>query len=579
MPALIHLENVHFTYPNDGSLSNAVLTNFTLTIHAGEFVALIGANGSGKSTLAKLLNALLLPERGRVLISGMDTREYGFHPLIRSQVGLVFQRPQHQIVATTVEEDTAFGPGNLGLESAEIKARVDDALLRTGLEHYRQRLSFQLSAGETQRLALAGVLAMRPRCVIFDETTAMLDPIGREMVMAQIRDLNRQGITIILITHLMQEAAQAERVIVLHKGEIVSDDSPSKIFSSDRDLPAIGLDLPPATMAALKLIRFFPDLQPNTLSERTLLESLPGYSGEQSHSRSTQHSTSSNQPIVSIDDLSFTYMAGTPLSHLALDHLNLQVDQGKVHALIGATGAGKSTILQHINGLYRPQSGRVLVAGLDTNDSRLDIMALRRKAALAFQQPEDQIFEQYVGDEIAYAPRHLGYQGRLEDVVRSAMQATGLDFGDYKDRLTSTLSGGEKRKVALASILAIQADILLLDEPLSGLDPQASREFLQTIDDQKKAGKTILVSTHQYEEILPLIDWVSAINNGKDCFHGNSEFAFSQIEALEQIGLRAPLPARIAARLIQLGWPIMRETATFASLEHQLANLTSRGAA
>jgi ABC-type cobalt transport system, ATPase component len=204
-------------------------------------------------------------------------------------------------------------------------------------------------------------------------------------------------------------------------------------------------------------------------------------------------------------------------------------------------------------------------------------MALRRKAALAFQQPEDQIFEQYVGDEIAYAPRHLGYQGRLEDVVRSAMQAAGLDFGDYKDRLTSTLSGGEKRKVALASILAIQADILLLDEPLSGLDPQASREFLQTMDDQKKAGKTILVSTHQYEEILPLIDWVSAINNGKNCFHGNSEFAFSQIEALEQIGLRAPLPARIAARLIQLGWPIMRDTATFASLEHQLANLTSKG--
>jgi len=578
MSALIHLENVHFTYPNDSSLSKAVLTNIKLTIHAGEFVALIGANGSGKSTLAKLLNALLLPERGRVLIAGMDTREYGFHTLIRSQVGLVFQRPQNQIVATTVEEDTAFGPGNLGLEPAKIKARVNDALFRTGLAHYRQRSSFQLSAGETQRLALAGVLAMQPRCVIFDETTAMLDPIGREMVMAQIRDLNRQGITIILITHLMQEASQAERVIVLHHGEIALDDSPSKVFSNNRDLPALGLDLPPATMAASKLIRYFPDLQPNPQSEETLLESLPGYTGEQSHSRSTKHSATSNQPIVSIEDLSFTYMAGTPLAQPALDHLNLQVDQGKVHALIGATGAGKSTILQHINGLYRPQSGRVMVAGLDTSYSRLDIMALRKKAALAFQQPEDQIFEQYIGDEIAYAPRHLGYQGRLEDIVRSAMQVAGLDFDEYKDRLTSTLSGGEKRKVALASILAIQADILLLDEPLSGLDPKASREFLRTMDDQKKAGRTILVSTHQYDEMLPLVDWVSTIYNGKDCLHGNSEFVFSQIETLEEIGLRAPLPARIAARLIQLGWPIIRDTATFTSLEHQLASLTSRGA-
>lgn len=577
MPELIRLENVHFSYPIDGSLSKTVLSDITLTIHAGEFAAIIGANGSGKSTLAKLLNALLLPERGRVLVAGMDTRELGFQTQIRSQVGLVFQRPQHQIVATTVEEDAAFGPGNLGLDPAEIETRVEDALLRTGLEHYRQRASYQLSAGETQRLALAGVLAMRPRCVIFDETTAMLDPIGREMVMAQIRDLNRQGITAILITHLMQEAVQADRVIVLHNGEVALDDNPSKVFAINRDLVAIGLDLPPATMAASILKRYFPDLRPDTLTEEALLESLPGYLGKSLHPRFTKRSTTANQPIVTIEDLSFTYMAGTPLAHPALNHLNLRIDQGNVHALIGATGAGKSTILQHINGLYRPQSGSVLVGGLDPSDRKLDMMALRRKAALAFQQPEDQIFEQYVGDEIAYAPRHLGYQGRLEDIVRGAMQAVGLDFDEYKDRLTSTLSGGEKRKVALASILAIQADILLLDEPLSGLDPQASREFLRTIDDQKITGKTILVSTHQYEEILPLVDYVSAIDDGKDCSHGDPDFVFSRNETLEQIGLRAPLPARIAAQLIQLGWPIMRDTATFASLEHQLASLTNRG--
>ncbi len=192
MPALIELENVSFSYSTYGLEPEPAIADVSLAIQAGEFISLIGANGSGKSTLARLMNALLLPDSGRVRVSGMDTRERSKQIEIRSQVGLVFQRPQHQIVATTVEEDVAFGPGNLGLEPAEVRNRVADALRRTGLDGFRQRPSFQLSAGETQRLALAGVLAMQPRCVIFDETTAMLDPQGREMVMAQIGDLNRQ---------------------------------------------------------------------------------------------------------------------------------------------------------------------------------------------------------------------------------------------------------------------------------------------------------------------------------------------------------------------------------------------------
>ncbi len=169
------------------------------------------------------------------------------------------------------------------------------------------------------------------------------------------------------------------------------------------------------------------------------------------------------------------------LGSSALHNLNLEVRKGHMHALIGATGSGKSTVLQHINGLIHPQSGSVRVDQFDLSDEALDIQALRRKTALAFQQPEDQIFEQYIGDEVAYAPRHLGYSGNLADVVEKAMQAVGLDFLTYKDRLTSNLSGGEKRKVALASILAIQSEILLLDEPLSGLDPRSTSELLQTL--------------------------------------------------------------------------------------------------
>ena len=177
----------------------------------GEFVSIIGPNGSGKSTLGKLLNALLVPDKGEVIIYGMNTKDPGYQPKIRSRVGMIFQRPQDQIVATTVAEDTAFGPSNLGLSSGEIRQRVMRSLEATGLRDFGDRPSYMLSAGETQRLALAGVLAMRPQCVVFDETTAMLDPMGREMVMRQARSLQQQGLTVIFITHLMEEATQADR--------------------------------------------------------------------------------------------------------------------------------------------------------------------------------------------------------------------------------------------------------------------------------------------------------------------------------------------------------------------------------
>jgi energy-coupling factor transport system ATP-binding protein len=579
MPDLIQLENVSFSYPASGSPAKAALSNVSLRIPPGEFTAVIGANGSGKSTLAKLLNALLLPDNGKVLIEGVDTRERKRQIEIRSQVGLVFQRPQHQIVATTVEEDAAFGPGNLGLEPVEVRARVEDALRRTGLEGYRQRASFQLSAGETQRLALAGILAMHPRCVIFDETTAMLDPAGREMVMAQIRDLNQAGITTILITHLMQEAAQAERIIVLHEGRVALDDRPQEIFSRKHDLYSFGLDLPPAAQAASVLRKYIPAIPESILEIKELLACLPKYDGRPFFKQPDKLFPEDATDCIKIHDLSFTYMQGTPLAQRALDHLNLEVSKGKVHGLIGATGSGKSTILQHINGLIRPQSGSVRVEGMDLSDEALDIQALRRKTALAFQQPEDQIFEQYVGDEIAYGPRHLGYAGRLEEIVKNAMQAVGLDFTAYKDRLTSMLSGGEKRKVALASVLAIQSEILLLDEPLSGLDPRSTTETISTLIRLQREGKTLLISTHQYEEIQPLLENVSVIQNGKDKLHGDSEFVFSQTQALEEAGLRAPLGAQIALRLRELDWPITKQSASLSTLETQLAAITGRSQA
>lgn len=578
MSDFIRITDASFSYPEYNPNQRITLSNINFQIGQGEFIALIGANGSGKSTLAKMLNALLLPDSGSVVVDGMDTRQQSNHSKIRSLVGMVFQRPQDQIVATTVEEDVAFGPENIGIDSGEIRERVGEALSLTGLLGYRQRPSYLLSAGETQRLALAGVLAMRPRCIVFDETTAMLDPAGREMVLAQIKELHRQGITTILITHLMQEAVHADRVLVLQQGRLVMDGSPAHVFSQQTGLEELGLDMPPVFTAAEMLRKYIPLILENVLRENELIKMLPEYNGKDHHvSERGDLDESKIEGLISIDDLSFTYLQDTPLAHQALECVNMNVKRGQVHGLIGATGSGKSTILQHINALIRPQSGRVRVGAFNLNDESLDVKALRRTTALAFQQPEDQIFEQYVGDEIAYAPRRLGYEGKLADVVAEAMQAVGLDFEEYKDRLTTTLSGGEKRKVALASVLAIRSKILLLDEPFSGLDPRSNKELVGYLRQFHLKGSTLLISTHQYEELTDFLDCVSVIEKGKDAMHGQAQDVFNRIEDLENVGLRAPLPAMISCELRKKKWPIPKRTASLRSLETALSSINREG--
>jgi energy-coupling factor transport system ATP-binding protein len=571
MADFIRLESVTFSYPP--AQSNPALSRLSLHISQGEMAALIGTNGSGKSTLAKLLNALLLPASGKVISAGLDTTDPANHTAIRSRVGMVFQRPQDQIVASTVEEEIAFGPANLGLPPREVRERVEQALSVSNLQDLRERHPFFLSAGEAQRLALAGVLAMRPDCIIFDESTAMLDPANRAALMDQAIFLNQQGITILMITHLMDEAAQCGRVIVLHQGQLAMDGPPSTVFSRATELEALGLDQPIALKAADHLRKFFPAMGRNILSIDELINALPPYSGSSSAANEAPHAfnqPTSAQPVIDVDKLSHTYPSGAGQSRPALDHLSLQVQEGHTHGLIGMSGSGKSTLLQHLNALIRPQSGHVKVGHFHLNDQDLDTRALRRMVALAFQQPEDQIFEHFVGDEIAYGPRNLGYTGKLADVVRKAMHAVGLNFDAYKDRLTSELSGGERRKVALASILAVRAQILLLDEPLAGLDPQSRRQVLRLLGTLHQSGKTLLISTHQYEELSASFNVISLLHQGKDILHGAPQHVFSQQEILDASGIMSPFHTLIARALRNQGWPIQPAIADQAALDAAL---------
>lgn len=277
---LIVFENVTYTYPESGedvekneSAFSPALENISFSINKGEFVAILGANGSGKSTLAKHCNAILTPKSGRVLVNGMDTTKKDALLDIRKTVGMVFQNPDNQLVATLVEEDVAFAPENLGIDPKEIRKRVDCALKEVDMYEYRSHTPHKLSGGQKQRVAIAGILAMQPSCIVLDESTAMLDPAGREEVMNILKKLHKKGTTIIHITHFMEEAAGADRVIILAKGRLLLDGTPNEAFSKKEILQEAGLELPGATKLAEELQKLGVPVS-SVLSLDTLVEEI-----------------------------------------------------------------------------------------------------------------------------------------------------------------------------------------------------------------------------------------------------------------------------------------------------------------
>ena len=274
MDNFIEFQNVTFSYDEDedNNIGETIVENFSLSIKKGDFVAVLGHNGCGKSTIAKLCNGINIPQSGKVLVDGTDTADEAKINEIRQKVGMVFQNPDNQIVATIVEDDVAFGPENLGVDPAEIRKRVDEALKRVGMYDFRLSEPHKLSGGQKQRVAIAGIIAMQPQCIVLDEPTSMLDPRGRKEVMDTIKMLNSEyGITVIIITHYMDEAAKANRVIVMEKGEIILDGKPREVFSHIDTLKKVGLDVPESTFLARELKNEGVDIKGNILTVDELL--------------------------------------------------------------------------------------------------------------------------------------------------------------------------------------------------------------------------------------------------------------------------------------------------------------------
>ncbi len=571
MAPIIRIENLHHTYRTPGQPPVPALQGVNFTLEPGEFVVILGHNGSGKSTLARHLNALLLPSEGDVWVKAWNSRQNKHWLDIRRTVGMVFQQPDNQIVATVVEEDIAFGPENLGLPRAEIVRRVEWALGRVEMESFRQRAPHQLSGGQKQRVCIAGVLAMQPEVLVLDEATAMLDPEGRGEVMELARRLNQeQGTTVVAVTHFMHEAIHADRVIVMEAGRIVLEGSPRAIFTQPARIRALHLDLPPAAELGLRLHEQCPDFPAGMLTAEEVADALiallgAGHTGaglpaaelsvaEPAASALPPLPAPHGEQVISVTELGHFYMEGTPLAVRAIGGVNFDVRRGEVLGILGHTGSGKSTAVQHLNGLMRPQEGDVVVFGQSLKTPQLNLRAIRRRVGLVFQFPEAQLFEQFVGDDIAYGPRNLKLSAEeIRERVRRAMAAVELPFAEFKDRMTFGLSGGQKRRVALAGVLALEPEVLVLDEPTAGLDPQARRHLLERLVALRAQGITLVMISHNMDELAELCDRLVVFAGGATVNHGTPAEIFGRPAALKALGLGVPEVTQVAARLIAAG--------------------------
>lgn len=575
------------TYAGDREdyVEHTALSDLSLTIKKGDFVGILGHNGSGKSTLAKQLAALLKPTGGVIYVKGMDTADEKSQLAIRKTAGMVFQNPDNQLIGNSVEEDVAFGLENLGVPADEMARRIERTLAATGMSTYREASPNALSGGQKQRVALSGILAMEPECIIFDEPTAMIDPEGVREVLDAIYALNREkGITIIYITHFLAEVEQADYLYVMCEGRLTMEGRPAQLFCEPEKLLRNHLELPFA-VACVRDLRERGITVPQDIYTRAQLaawvsgqkmfasrgidreaDAKPreeGKAGEgdkdgklgETRERTKQKEANTRNAFetrqdfaekkkrgIRLEHVSYRYQKrGAGEGHYALRDISLSIAPGEFVAVIGQTGSGKSTLIQHFNGLLIPQEGTIFFDGEDVGAKGYAKSELRRRVALCFQYPEYQLFEENVLKDIAFGPKNLGCdKAESEERARRAMAQMGLP-ADLEKVSPFALSGGQKRKAALAGILAMEPEYLILDEPAAGLDAPGKRNLFALLKKlNEEHGITIVLVSHNMDEVARYAHRVIAMAEGRIRLDGTPQEVFSRKETLEAIGLTRP---------------------------------------
>lgn len=567
------LKNVSLWYQN----SVQALREVSLTIQQGERICILGANGSGKSTLALLLAGLVAPDSGDVELLGHKVCTNGIvdfaqYEAAKQALGIVFQNPDDQIVTTVCADDVAFGPENQGLTPAEISQRVTQELDRVALLDYAARNPTTLSGGQKQRLALAGALALHPKALILDEPSALLDARGRRSIMHLIGKLKAQGITTVHITHFMEEALFADRVMVLDAGRIVFDGSARQLFASQSELlMSLHLEIPFIAQLSYDLARAGLPLT-QTTSQDELIDELVKLGPQAAHTAhhaadvntSCSHYDTCAQPpnspaepldipveqgaapYLRVQDVSFHYTQDAYSK--ALNDLSFCLNAHESLAIIGQTGSGKSTLVRLLCGLALPDAGTITLDGIDLTQKHAT-RKLLGKVGYVMQHPERQLFAKTVLQDVSFGPLQMGFSA--QEAARAATAAlTQVGLGGKEDLSPFELSGGQQRLAAIAGILAMNPQVLVMDEPTAGLDPKGREDLHELLAALQNQGTTLIYVTHDLEYAAQAHK-VLVLNNAHELYFGTPRevFTLEHEDILTRAGLALPYPAYLAKKL------------------------------
>jgi energy-coupling factor transport system ATP-binding protein len=518
------------------------LQGVDLEVAEGEFVVVMGPSGAGKSTLCVALNGLI-PHffrgrmEGEVKVRGRSTREGKVGEFAR-EVGLVFQDFEAQLFSTNVALEVAFGPENFAVEHDEMERRVKSVLGRVRLEGFEDRQPATLSGGQKQRLAIASVLAIEPRILCLDEPTTDLDPAGKLGVFEIAEELkDRDDVTLIVVEHETEETLDADRIVVLREGEIIAD-RPAREVLRDVEL------LEESGVMPLQVTRFFHEMGlwqaqlPLTPEEGSQEFRRRGWRINPDHHRALvaedgQRAEEYGEPIIEVEGLSHRY----PNGFAALEGVDLTVREGEFLAVLGQNGSGKTTLVKHFNGLLKPTEGTVKVEGEETTEQGM--LRLGQRVGYVFQNPDHQIFSETVFDEVSFGPRIREMdEAEVRERVDEALGAVGLEGRGDDDPFG--LTKGERQRVAVASVLAVRPEVLILDEPTTGLDYAEQRSMMDLVKSLNEAGSTIIVVTHTMWVVAEYAHRVAVVRDGRISLQGTVREVFAEEDELHDAALRPP---------------------------------------